>query len=145
MGVTTPETLTASMPKISKDENGEYIYDFQQDGTSEKLYAAVQKAVNDAKAEGSDYVYVLAHLGMKASSAPYTYADVLSHTNGIDVMQDGHSHDKSQSLIPKRRMNPTIPCPWCAGPRPTWGILSRMRYGFSRGGYRPVQWRRDAG
>ncbi len=99
VGVTTPSTLTTSTPKFFQDENGTLIYDFLQDESGERLYAAVQKAVDDARAEGADYVFVLAHLGMHAALSPYTYADVLSHTNGIDVMLDGHSHDTEQVVM----------------------------------------------
>ncbi|MBR4503093.1 MAG: bifunctional metallophosphatase/5'-nucleotidase [Clostridia bacterium] len=96
VGVTTPESLTSSTPKYFRDENGEFIYDFLMDESGERLYAAVQEAVDEARAEGADLVYVLAHLGMSAASAPYTYADLISHTNGIDVLLDGHSHDTEQ-------------------------------------------------
>ena len=96
VGVTTPETLSSSMPSNFKNEDGEFIYDFMNDASGEKLYAAVQKAVDDARAEGVDYVYLLGHLGIDESSQPWDYADVISHTNGIDVMLDGHSHDTEQ-------------------------------------------------
>ena len=102
VGVTTPTTLSTSTPKFFQDENGNYIWDFLQDESGEKLYAAVQKAVDDARSEGADYVYVLAHLGNEEALAPYTYADVLSHTSGIDVMLDGHSHDTEQVVMKNR-------------------------------------------
>ena len=38
---------------------------FCQDETGEKLYAAVQKAVDDARAEGAAYVVAMAHLGIE--------------------------------------------------------------------------------
>jgi 2',3'-cyclic-nucleotide 2'-phosphodiesterase (5'-nucleotidase family) len=38
----------------------------------------------------------MAHLGNEADSKPYTYADVLGNTTGIDVLIDGHSHDLEQ-------------------------------------------------
>ncbi len=93
VGISTPETLTTSTPRYFQDENGKFIYGFLQDGTGKKLYDAVQKAVDDARAEGADYVIAMAHLGNEESSAPYTYADVINNTNGIDVFLDGHSHD----------------------------------------------------
>ena len=99
VGVTTPMTMTASSPKYFQDENGEYIYDFSQDSSGEKLYTAVQKAVDDARAEGADYVYVMGHMGLLESCRPWTYADVISHTNGIDVFLDGHSHDTEQVVM----------------------------------------------
>ena len=96
VGVTTPETPTASTPSVFQDGNGNYIYDFLQDKTGEKLYTAVQKNVDSARAEGADFVYLMAHLGNKAEYSPWTYADVISHTKGIDVVLDGHSHDTEQ-------------------------------------------------
>ena len=99
VGITTPKTFTTSTPAYFQDEEGNFIYSFMQDETGEALYAGVQKAVDDARAEGADYVYVLAHLGLEAECAPWTYADVISHTNGIDVLLDGHSHDTEQVVM----------------------------------------------
>ncbi len=99
VGITTPETITSSTPKYFQNEEGEFIYGFMQDETGEALYQAVQKAVDDARAEGADYVYVMAHLGLLGVSAPYTYVDVISHTSGIDVFLDGHSHDTDQVIM----------------------------------------------
>ncbi len=99
VGVTTPETLTSSTPTHFMNEKGETIYGFMQDGTGEALYSAVQDAVDAARAEGADYVYVLGHLGDEASAQPWTYADVIEHTSGIDVLLDGHSHDNEQVVM----------------------------------------------
>lgn len=99
VGVTTPTTITSSTPKYFENDKGEFIYDFMQDETGEKLYDAVQKAVDDARKESADYVYLMAHLGLHDIDAPWTYADVISHTNGIDVLLDGHSHDTEQIVM----------------------------------------------
>ena len=99
VGVTTPESLTKSDPDSFQNEQGEFIYSFQQDETGEGVWNAVQKSVDEARAEGADLVYVLGHMGMSASSTPWTYADVISHTNGIDVFLDGHSHDMEQVVM----------------------------------------------
>ena len=96
VGVTTPTTLTTSMPTNFQDENGEFVYGFLEDATGEALYTAVQKAVDDARAEGADKVFVLGHLGMKANESPWTYAEVIENTSGIDAFFDGHSHDLDQ-------------------------------------------------
>ena len=93
VGITTPKTITSSTPKYFMDESGEYVYDFMADESGEKLYDQVQKAVDDARSEGADLIYIMAHLGNEAECEPWTYADVISHTNGIDVFFDGHSHD----------------------------------------------------
>ena len=99
VGVTTPVTIRSSTPKYFQNETGEYIYSFLQDDTGEGVYEAVQKAVDDARAEGADYVYVMGHMGLESECKPWTYADVISHTNGIDVFLDGHSHDTEQVVM----------------------------------------------
>ena len=93
VGITTPKTLTSSTPKYFQDENGNFIYGFFEDETGEGLYNAVQKAVDDARAEGASIVIAMAHLGNEAECSPYTYADVIANTTGIDALLDGHSHD----------------------------------------------------
>ena len=99
VGVTTPETLTSSTPKYFMNDEGEYIYGFFRDETGEGVYSAVQSAVDAARAEGADYVVVMGHMGNIAVSSPWTYADVISHTNGVDVFLDGHSHDSDQVVM----------------------------------------------
>lgn len=99
VGATTPTTPTTSTPRYFKDEKGEYIYGFMQDKTGEKLYSAVQEAVDAARAEGADLVYVMAHLGNEADCEPWTYADVIANTTGIDVVLDGHSHDSDKVVM----------------------------------------------
>ena len=93
VGITTPKTLTSSTPKYFQDENGNFIYGFFEDETGEGLYNAVQKAVDDARAEGATFVVALAHLGNEDECRPFTYADVIANTTGINALLDGHSHD----------------------------------------------------
>ncbi|MBO4395265.1 MAG: 5'-nucleotidase C-terminal domain-containing protein [Eubacterium sp.] len=38
-------------------------------------------------------------MGDEDACKPWTYADVISHTNGIDVFLDGHSHDTEQVVM----------------------------------------------
>ena len=92
VGASTPETFTKSTPTYFQDGEGNYIYSFCQGEEGAKLYAAVQKAVDDARAEGADYVFVLSHLGTDGSSVPYTSSDLIVNTTGIDAVLDGHSH-----------------------------------------------------
>ena len=99
VGVTTPRTLTSSTPRYFMDEEGNYVYGFLQDDTGEAVYTAVQNAADAARAEGADYVIVMAHLGDEEECRPWTYADVLSNTNGIDVLLDGHRHDSEQVVM----------------------------------------------
>ena len=95
VGATTPKTLVTSTPRYFQDENGSWIYGFMQDETGAKFYAGIQKAVDDARAEGADYVILLAHLGDEDESRPYRYDELIQNTNGIDVLLDGHSHSNT--------------------------------------------------
>ena len=99
VGVTTPKTITSSTPAYFQDENGDFVYGFCQDATGRALYNMVQKAVDDARAEGADYVYIMGHVGLEADCTPWTYADIIANTNGIDVFLDGHSHDTEQIVM----------------------------------------------
>ena len=102
VGVTTPKVLFTATPSIFRDENGSLIYGFMEDNDGADLYASVQRAVDDARAEGADYVILLGHLGNKDYAIPYTYAEVLEHTTGIDAMLDGHSHDTDKVVMKNR-------------------------------------------
>ena len=99
VGVTTPMTISMVNPTVFRDEDGEFVYGFMEDDTGEEVYEAVQNAVDEAREEGADLVYLIAHLGNQDSCSPWTYADVLSHTTGIDVCLDGHSHDTDQVVM----------------------------------------------
>ncbi|MBO6149095.1 MAG: 5'-nucleotidase C-terminal domain-containing protein, partial [Lachnospiraceae bacterium] len=85
-------TPTTSTPTFFQDSNGEYIYGFCQGSDGSKLYEAVQGAVDKAKAEGADYIVLLAHLGIEDEVTPYKSTDVIKNTTGIDAVLDGHSH-----------------------------------------------------
>ena len=99
VGVTTPETVISSTPSNFMNDAGETVYDFMRDDSGEAVYAAVQNAVDAARADGADLVYVMGHMGLEAVCAPWTYADVIEHTSGIDVFLDGHSHDTEQVVM----------------------------------------------
>ncbi len=87
IGVTTPHTVTSSWPKYFQNENGEFVYTFSSD-----TFFEVQKNVLEARAEGADYVVVLAHLGSTAGDEPYTASQLAAETVGIDAVLDAHSH-----------------------------------------------------
>ena len=92
VGISTPRTITTSTPSYFMNDQGEYIYGFLQDETGEKVYAAVQSAVDAARAEGAEYVIALSHLGIELDCSPWMSTDVITNTTGIDVVLDGHSH-----------------------------------------------------
>lgn len=110
VGITTPETLTSSTPSNFQNDKGEYIYGFCQDTDGQGVYDAVQKAVDAARAEGADYVYVMAHMGLEDTAKPWRYTDVISHTTGIDVFLDGHSHDTEQVVMKNAEGKDVVRC-----------------------------------
>ena len=92
IGICTPKTITSSTPKYFQNEDGEFIYGFEQDEDGTALYECVQEAADSARNEGADYVIALSHLGIDASCTPWTSSEVIENTSGIDVFLDGHSH-----------------------------------------------------
>ena len=99
VGVDTPETFHKSTPTYFQDADGNYIYSFCEGNNGQDLYDAVQKAVDDARAEGADFVIVLGHLGIDEESAPWRSTDVIANTKGIDALIDGHSHTVSSETV----------------------------------------------
>ena len=99
VGISTPKTLTSSTPAYFMDDAGNFVYGFFQDETGEKLYNAVQTAVDAAIAEGAEYVVAMGHTGNEAECKPWTYADIIGNTTGIDAYLDGHSHDTDQVIM----------------------------------------------
>lgn len=93
IGVTTPDTLMFSTPRYFQDEQGKFIYSFSEDKDGTKLYAVVQKAVDEARAAGAETVLLVAHLGMNGTLPPWSSAAVAAHTTGVDAIIDGHSHE----------------------------------------------------
>ena len=92
VGITTPETFTKSTPAYFMNKaQTKYIYDILGGEDGQKLYSAVQKAVDKAKCL-ADVVIGLGHLGVDPSSSPWTSEEVIAHTTGFDAFIAGHSH-----------------------------------------------------
>ena len=103
VGVTTPETLVTSTPKYFQDKDGKFIYGFCEDQTGEKVYAAVQRAVNNVRKEGADYVFLVGHLGTDGSIPYWSSGAIAANTYNIDGIIDGHSHE--QYIPPHKIIN----------------------------------------
>lgn len=103
VGVTTPETLVTSTPKFFQDQNGKFIYGFCEDMTGEKVYAAVQQAVNSVRKEGAEYVFLVGHLGTDGSIPYWSSGAMAANTYNIDAIIDGHSHE--QYIPPHKIIN----------------------------------------
>lgn len=101
VGITTPESFTKSTPAYFQDENGNYIYGIAGGTDGKELYAAVQKAIDEAKAAGADYVIGLAHLGVDESSKPWTSKEVIANVSGLNALIDGHSHTTLEEELVK--------------------------------------------
>lgn len=99
IGITTPETFTSTTPAYFQDENGNYIYGIAGGNDGEKLYNAVQNAIDNASQE-ADVIIALGHLGDGETSAPWRSEDVIANTSGLDAFIDGHSH----STIPMKEV-----------------------------------------
>lgn len=100
IGIDTPESIIKSTPTHFQDGNGNYIYGFCSGNNGQELYDQVQQTVNEARAQGADYVVALGHLGVDPDSSPWMSTEVIAHTTGIDAFLDGHSH----STVPGREV-----------------------------------------
>ena len=92
VGVTTPETLIPNKPAYEAiTENGVPVFDFYGENEGLDLYEQIQKTVDKAR-KRADYVILIAHLGTFGVTDGWSSYEVIGHTNGIDVVIDGHSH-----------------------------------------------------
>ena len=105
VGVATPESLTSSNPANFLDKKGKQLYDFGGD----KLFELTQKAVDDARKNGADYVIVVAHLGEKCNLPEFSAMNLIANTNGVDALIDGHSHEVTPKLPAKNKDGKEIP------------------------------------
>lgn len=99
LGICSVSTIRTSTPAFFRNDEGELVYGFMDDEDGSTLCAAVQKAADDARAEGADYVIALSHMGIKAEDKTSKASDVIMHTSGIDAFLDGHGHDTEQLIF----------------------------------------------
>ena len=94
VGVTTPTTLVSANPSTFMDPTGTWrMYDFASGDGGKALYAAVQKAVDEAAAH-ADYTIVVGHLGVSPDCAGYRSTDLIANTTNFVALIDGHSHSE---------------------------------------------------
>ena len=108
VGITTPESFTSSTPAYFQDDAGNYIYGILGGADGAELYAAVQSAIDGARAAGADHVIALGHLGVDPSSVPWTSRDVIANTTGLDAFIDGHSHTTVEMELVADRDGKTV-------------------------------------
>lgn len=92
VGITTPETFSKSTPTYFQDENGNFIYGIAGGDDGSALYADIQAAIDEAKADGATKIVALGHLGVDASSGVWTSENAIANVSGLDAFIDGHSH-----------------------------------------------------
>lgn len=100
VGVATPESITKSTPAYFQDQFGRYRFSFYEDETGEALYSQVQRAVDQARGEGADYVIMVGHLGDNGITEKWSSRSVIANTTGIDAAIDGHSHEVCVENVP---------------------------------------------
>lgn len=91
LGISTPYSITDSTPANFMEGN-DYVYNFYTADEGNELYERVQSLVDEARKKGAKYVVAMAHLGSEPQYAPFDSISMISHTSGIDVVFDGHSH-----------------------------------------------------
>ena len=99
IGITTPETLTSTTPTYFQDDSGNYIYGIAGGADGSEMYAAVQAAIDEAKAAGADYIIALGHLGEDYSYFYWMSPQVIANTSGLDAFIDGHSHTPVENRV----------------------------------------------
>ena len=63
IGVTTPQSLSKTFLHNIVDDDGNMVYDFLTKNDGKELYDTVQKYIDEVRAQGADYIIILAHLG----------------------------------------------------------------------------------
>ena len=85
LGLTTPETSTKAHP--AKIKGVTFM-------AQNALYSFATQEAADLKADGSDVVIALTHLGVDPESKPNRSTDLYANAKGVDFIIDGHSHTK---------------------------------------------------
>lgn len=91
LGITAPKTYNFRTERFYVNEKGTPIYQFCQDENGKRLYQQVQATVDQAKAEGVDYVIALSNLGQNDLHDKWDVYQLISHTTGIDAIIDGNT------------------------------------------------------
>ena len=104
IGLTTTATATLVSNDTFKDEEGNVLYDFAHNN----LYEITQHYVDQAIAEGADYVVALAHLGDVSQGGHINSVEMITNTRGIDVLIDGHDHHEIEQRLVKNSDNEDV-------------------------------------
>ena len=106
VGAITPDTFTRSAIKDIKNEAGEPMYDFMADETGDRLSESLQKAIDEVRANGADYVILVSHLGTnKNISGVYASDSIVAKLTGLDAVLDAHTHEVYNIMSPDKEGN----------------------------------------
>ena len=94
VGVVTPLAASAFEASAFATHSQSHIWDCSSDNEGRRLYRAVQNAVDDARTHGADIVVLLSHLGQTGEHSAFRSDVVVANTHGIDLVCDGHSHER---------------------------------------------------
>lgn len=89
IGLITTATIGLVAPTTFQDSTGKFCYDFSH----KQFYEQAQHYINEARTQGADYVIALTHIGDTKQEGHPNVLDLIAHTQGIDVVLDGHSHN----------------------------------------------------
>ena len=99
----TPNTFTQTSIRNIVNEVGEPMYDFLVDNTGDRLCDALQKRIDEVRANGADYVILLAHLGSDTKTPSiYSSNAVVGKLTGLDMVIDSHTHEVYNTRIPDK-------------------------------------------
>ena len=104
VGVTTPSAFYTEQYAF-RSADGLVHHDLCET----EVYALVQKAVDEARGNGADYVVALSHLGESDSPLNVNSHGLVAATSGIDAVLDGHSHSVVECCMVKNRLGRMIP------------------------------------
>lgn len=95
VGITTPRTIgDYTSTSLFMNANGKVVYGMKGGNKNKKLFATIQQNVDQARAAGADYVFLMSHFGKAKKYDVWDNIDALvASTKGIDAVFDGHSHD----------------------------------------------------
>ena len=88
LGISDPQTIKKSTASF-----GEGKYSFYQGNDGYTLFEQVQKAIDQAKAEGADYVIAISHLETDEDCL-YTPHAVARNTSGLTAIINGNAHEE---------------------------------------------------
>lgn len=83
VGISDPDIMV-QYESFFKNSDGSYAYSFAGDDSGKSLYAEVQRAVDDAKKAGADYVIAVGNLRDNTSGV-FSAKSIIENTSGINA------------------------------------------------------------